>query len=106
FQAEDGIRGDKVTGVQTCALPTCLRLHPRRESSPASQSRSSGCVGSEPILPKSLAVSISPRPKWCCHNRLTITRLVRGLSGLVRSEERRVGKEGSSGGWRCADTTW
>src|SRR5256885_9572954 len=23
FQAEDGIRDDKVTGVQTCALPIC-----------------------------------------------------------------------------------
>src|SRR5207244_13331466 len=27
FQAEDGIRDDLVTGVQTCALPICL--HPR-----------------------------------------------------------------------------
>src|SRR5256885_4630183 len=26
FQAEDGIRDYKVTGVQTCALPICLRL--------------------------------------------------------------------------------
>src|SRR5258708_35218158 len=26
FQAEDGIRDDLVTGVQTCALPICLRL--------------------------------------------------------------------------------
>src|SRR5207244_10593582 len=24
FQAEDGIRGDLVTGVQTCALPICI----------------------------------------------------------------------------------
>src|SRR5207244_5938266 len=29
FQAEDGIRDDLVTGVQTCALPICLLL--RRE---------------------------------------------------------------------------
>jgi len=26
FQAEDGIRGDLVTGVQTCALPICWFL--------------------------------------------------------------------------------
>src|SRR5256885_5275324 len=26
FQAEDGIRDYKVTGVQTCALPICLEL--------------------------------------------------------------------------------
>src|SRR6266581_5630980 len=35
FQAEDGIRGGRVTGVQTCALPICAFLgaraaHPRR----------------------------------------------------------------------------
>src|SRR5256885_11474921 len=27
FQAEDGIRDYKVTGVQTCALPICRDLH-------------------------------------------------------------------------------
>src|SRR2546426_12492371 len=27
FQAEDGIRDYKVTGVQTCALPICRRRH-------------------------------------------------------------------------------
>src|SRR5437867_12953517 len=27
FQAEDGIRARTVTGVQTCALPICLRRH-------------------------------------------------------------------------------
>src|SRR2546426_5962556 len=27
FQAEDGIRDYKVTGVQTCALPICEREH-------------------------------------------------------------------------------
>src|SRR5712664_4276074 len=29
FQAEDGIRDLIVTGVQTCALPICLRAGPR-----------------------------------------------------------------------------
>src|SRR5207253_8579879 len=28
FQAEDGIRDGHVTGVQTCALPICLRCEP------------------------------------------------------------------------------
>src|SRR5256885_716889 len=27
FQAEDGIRDYKVTGVQTCALPICVKFH-------------------------------------------------------------------------------
>src|SRR6266704_1837044 len=30
FQAEDGIRGRHVTGVQTCALPICCWFPPRR----------------------------------------------------------------------------
>src|SRR5256885_2401566 len=30
FQAEDGIRDYKVTGVQTCALPICRRVRRRR----------------------------------------------------------------------------
>src|SRR5258708_19141307 len=30
FQAEDGIRDDLVTGVQTCALPICFIVHRRR----------------------------------------------------------------------------
>src|SRR5438876_5533386 len=29
FQAEDGIRDGRVTGVQTCALPISLRAHDR-----------------------------------------------------------------------------
>src|SRR6266850_2882071 len=32
FQAEDGIRDYKVTGVQTCALPICLRSPSMPES--------------------------------------------------------------------------
>src|SRR5258708_31591320 len=44
FQAEDGIRDDLVTGVQTCALPICGdagRVGSRRES----PGRGSGRVG-------------------------------------------------------------
>src|SRR5438876_6773033 len=32
FQAEDGIRDGRVTGVQTCALPICLRLDKRQNA--------------------------------------------------------------------------
>ena len=35
-----------------------------------------GVRGSWPILPKSLGVSTSPRPKWYCQTRLTIDRQV------------------------------
>src|SRR5256885_5995001 len=35
FQAEDGIRDYKVTGVQTCALPICIsRKNPQMERQP------------------------------------------------------------------------
>src|SRR6266850_5969809 len=34
FQAEDGIRDYKVTGVQTCALPISDPLDPRRDADP------------------------------------------------------------------------
>src|SRR5205807_3742093 len=39
FQAEDGIRAYKVTGVQTCALPICPR---RRVARARGRSRSRG----------------------------------------------------------------
>src|SRR5947208_11535600 len=96
FQAEDGIRVDLVTGVQTCALPICSR-------------RSSG---------------VPPRFQWGCFILILAGRggvdavvgVRVGWSGLDqrsliiwrwggrrgirdhdhRSEERRVGKEGRS----------
>ena len=57
-----------------------LELHPRRTNSFASQSRSSGWLGGSPSRPKSLGVPASPRPKWYCQIRLTITRVESGLS--------------------------
>ena len=52
---------------------------PPSRNSAASQSSSSGCVGSAPLRPKSLGVSTMPRPKWYCQTRLTIDRQVSGL---------------------------
>src|SRR5947208_9423502 len=46
FQAEDGIRGDLVTGVQTCALPISRLAH-------AGQTRQSG----DPYISHPLAVA-------------------------------------------------
>src|SRR5256885_12822624 len=64
FQAEDGIRDYKVTGVQTCALPissTCATENTRRAARP------------------------SPAGHESCDIPIAIA--------LPRSEERRVGKE-------------
>src|SRR5690348_17749322 len=72
FQAEDGIRDGRVTGVQTCALPIC------RPSGPTAR------------------VARTPRPTWRFGSppRKRSTKRSRGATRLGgRSEERRVGKE-------------
>src|SRR5256885_9592161 len=83
FQAEDGIRDYKVTGVQTCALPiwsasivtsvSCGRSEARRSLHAAFARCASDAdsMTSEPLMEAS-GVSLMRRP---------------------RSEERRVGKE-------------
>src|SRR5207253_7289698 len=97
FRAEDGIRDGHVTGVQTCALPISSNSASDTGTSMAnSTARRIGVVvvthgqlatellnAAEMIvgeLPQFLAVSIG----W--HDDVE-----------VRSEERRVGKEGGSG---------
>src|SRR5690606_41008003 len=72
FQAEDGIRDFHVTGVQTCALPISI------ETAATASFLAPWLVGS----PKN-----------------TITQSPTNLS-MVRSEERRVGKEWRSRGAR------
>src|SRR5256885_9001003 len=84
FQAEDGIRDYKVTGVQTCALPICSRCLATRGccffhfDSPASASFLS--------LPRLTSISgyFSARAR-------DFDGCTRG--GSPRSEERRVGEE-------------
>src|SRR5688500_20320469 len=75
FQAEDGIRDYKVTGVQTCALP--ISCHPR--CGRCASTRWKACDPSECGL----------RIAW------TADCLTRSIHH-IRSEERRVGKECSS----------
>src|SRR5690606_39839769 len=79
FQAEDGIRGFHVTGVQTCALPISRRTPPTRSPAPRSgQTRS----------------SLQQLLRQVGNLKLNLVRLSR-LRRIVfqRSEERRVGKE-------------
>src|SRR5205807_6099561 len=89
FQAEDGIRDYKVTGVQTCALPICTRLRfsfAKGIQEPSFE-ESFGSSGVNPTLPNA---NLKPEEN-------------RSLEGGViqsRSEERRVGKEWRS--WRAA----
>src|SRR5256885_8665718 len=83
FQAEDGIRDYKVTGVQTCALPILPKWPSVSVQGRVSRSRWS-CV--------------ERRPGWSGQQREDVESAGgRALSGLAlvprRSEERRVGKE-------------
>src|SRR3712207_7720892 len=76
FQAEDGIRDIGVTGVQTCALPIC--------SSGLTEVAMRRSVGAKPagVCPRSRTVSMAPS-----HSPGTVRWYI------IRSEERRVGKE-------------
>src|SRR5256885_10375715 len=80
FQAEDGIRDYKVTGVQTCALPIYRRL-----------------ALDGPALRRAFFFSRADRTVvWSCAADCGVCGLGAGVIKHVpasRSEERRVGKE-------------
>src|SRR5207253_6845898 len=89
FQAEAGIRDGHVTGVQTCALPiyarTAARHLRRRRAGPAcARTRTAGRRRRGPALTR--ARGPDGRGRGAGARR----------RGNVRSEERRVGKEGRS----------
>ena len=67
----------------TISRSSCLSEPPDCWNSVARQSSSSGCEGRAPIRPKSFGVETRPRPKCCCHARLTIDRQVSGLRGSM-----------------------
>src|SRR5256885_8238427 len=82
FQAEDGIRDYKVTGVQTCALPISLSTSFSFASAALYLSRASATFFLSTGCPFLLTSSLSWR------------RFMRFWSrSALRSEERRVGKE-------------
>src|SRR5688500_19494827 len=74
FQAEDGIRDYKVTGVQTCALPIC-----------------SDCKSSKPNCHVSPGLTRIYATKSPAVHRAGTGLTIRACR--KRSEERRVGKE-------------
>src|SRR5688500_20292092 len=86
FQAEDGIRDYKVTGVQTCALPIC-----DGSQAPTSNRRRMGASASHDDKP-------ARRLRSDADNNLRLCVSVNASAppqkiGWPRSEERRVGKE-------------
>src|SRR5687767_16006704 len=85
FQAEDGIRDKLVTGVQTCALPISVIAL----LAPAESSSGTATIGSASyvVLP----------PGIIMHSGALLQSLSSQSASRSRSEERRVGKEGSTG---------
>src|SRR5258707_9563019 len=83
FQAEDGIRDIGVTGVQTCALPiSCTRLPTlTRWRLTLPPIGANACVNSMRPLQQAFGLQF----RGLCR--------LQGLAALIRSEERRVGKE-------------
>src|SRR5437763_132585 len=69
FQAEDGIRDTSVTGVQTCALPICMKVLDEGVDIP--QTTTAYLMASSTVV-----------REW-----------VQRRGRILRSEERRVGKE-------------
>src|SRR5256885_13020242 len=89
FQAEDGIRDYKVTGVQTCALPISPSSRIPLRSWVVQLSKKS-----DPMPPSIWLCKVAVNEKVRSSFRGFATGGARG----VRSEERRVGKEGRSRG--------
>src|SRR5205807_4974738 len=91
FQAEDGIRDYKVTGVQTCALPiyaagSLKRRHQVGGVNPADVLKAEidrhGFAEVDDAIPRAAALGHERYSRICNHPRIG-----------ARSEERRVGKE-------------
>src|SRR5207244_9099305 len=88
FQAEDGIRDDLVTGVQTCALPISGRRRARRRTARnGGGNGASKCCGGHSSTPAGSALPAASST-WR-----------RAAPSCGRSEERRVGEGGRGRGW-------
>src|SRR5438270_13931201 len=79
FQAEDGIRGLTVTGVQTCALPIYSRSRELARASIRLATLAQAMSNTSDTAPRTTRIVRCAPPTTC------------------RSEERRVGKEGRFG---------
>src|SRR5207237_3670747 len=100
---EDGIRDSSVTGVQTCALP----IYRRRPRARASDARRDAHAAREGLRGRigDAAVGRATEPADAADARELRGGPARPAlrprdARRCRSEERRVGKEGKSRGWR------
>src|SRR5207245_7079668 len=90
FQAEDGIRDATVTGVQTCALPILVLSHPDRVLSAVVAGAG---YGAQPERADAFrAESVLTAAAFAAEGAAKVAERY-----AIRSEERRVGREGWSG---------
>src|SRR5699024_11893358 len=87
FQAEDGIRDRNVTGVQTCALP--ILQHGQHHGSDPGPSPQAQAFADTHFQFHAYPSTIRKVPSGRGNTSLA----ERSSSSLMRSEERRVGKE-------------
>src|SRR5207249_7014390 len=95
FQAEDGIRDRNVTGVQTCALPI---FRPSSDRWSAFSDSARLCRMALLAFSKS-RFPMSPRARSMRVVAFVVSAPSSAAVRTRRSEERRVGKECSGGGW-------
>src|SRR5437763_10149750 len=103
FQAEDGIQDTSVTGVQTCALPIWGRTqaHDRaREHRLAGPRLADHTQRPAPVDREAHPVHRPDQPTGGAELGLQVAH----VEERPRSEERRVGREWRSRGWRCCLT--
>src|SRR5207302_5165309 len=94
FQAEDGIRDFHVTGVQTCALPISTATNskdPVFEDASIQPGVHINAMGSNVATRRELPADLVRRASVIAVDSLEQARIE---AGDLRSEERRVGKEG------------
>src|SRR5256885_7215645 len=87
FQAEDGIRDYKVTGVQTCALPISRWRRGRHDARLLALMRMAVGGMTREQIARELDPALPQEEREA---------LLDDVFGRPRSEERRVGKEGRS----------
>src|SRR5207247_6677112 len=98
--AEDGIRDPLVTGVQTCALPIFGAIDVGEDGAEPADSRRRGTAGHEEERLRDVAVQSGEEALRAegseeqGKERMDVAETDR----RIRSEERRVGKEGRYGG--------
>src|SRR5690606_40543706 len=103
FQAGDGIRGFHVTGVQTCALPISIKvlvdLINQHLLNAHARGRNTVVIIDEA---QNLSTEVLEQLRLLTNLETSEKKLLQIV--LLRSEERRGGKEGRCRRWVCVST--